>query len=57
MLLEYDAGNISRNEGSIMMNRMMKADAAFAARAAEGARAVRRAAKDLSGGSSGLSAI
>ena len=45
------------NEGSIMMYRMNKADAAFAARAAEGARASWLAAKAFSGGPSGHSVI
>ena len=40
-----------------MMYRMNKADAAFAARAAEGARASWLAAKALSGGPSGHSVI
>ena len=51
------SSRISNTGGATMMNRMSKTAAYSAARAAKGARASWRAAKDIAGGPPGHSAI
>ena len=55
--LKYISSNISLNEGTNMMNRLMKTDTAFATQAAEGARVILDAVFAGEGGSVNRSCI